>query len=238
MTISGSSAIMAEATARMDSREIAELTGKEHRKVCRDIEEYLGRLEGGVARFEHTYRNDQNGQEYPCYLLPYRETMILVSGYSVELRARVIDRWMELERKALAPSLPDFMNPAAAARAWADEVDAKHEALKALAEAQPAIESHAALMRTDRTMSITDAAKHFGLHPKTEVFPYLREHGYLTRKDIPTEAAIVAGYLALKESPCTDGIARPQAVVEARMLETWRTRVIPQIAKWIKEGAA
>lgn len=116
---------------------------------------------------------------------------------------------------------------------------AQVEQLRAeLDAARPAIESHAALMRTDRTMSITDAAKHFGLHPKTEVFPYLREHGYLTRKDIPTEAAISAGYLALKETACIDGIARPQAVIEARMLETWRTRVVPQIAKWIKEGAA
>lgn len=130
----------------------------------------------------------------------------------------------------------DMMEKAHEVMAWmASEV----ESLRAeLAQAQPAIESHAALMRTDRTMSITDAAKHFGLHPKTEVFPYLREHGYLTRKDIPTEAAISAGYLALKETACIDGIARPQAVIEARMLETWRTRVVPQIAKWIKEGAA
>lgn len=83
----------------MDSREIAELTGKDHRNVTRDIVEQLGRLDGGVLRFEHTYRNEQNGQEYRCYRLPYRETMILVSGYSVELRARVIDRWMELEKR-------------------------------------------------------------------------------------------------------------------------------------------
>ena len=82
----------------MDSREIAEITGKEHRNVTRDIEEQLGKLEGGVLRFEHTYRNSQNGQEYRCYKLPYRETMILISGYSVELRAAVVDRWMELER--------------------------------------------------------------------------------------------------------------------------------------------
>lgn len=60
----------------MDSREIAETTGKDHRNVCRDIAETLGKLPGGVLKFEHTYRNDQNGQEYRCYKLPYRETMI------------------------------------------------------------------------------------------------------------------------------------------------------------------
>lgn len=88
----------------MDSREIAELTGKRHDNVLKDIREQLGQLEGGVLRFEDTYRNEQNGQEYRCYKLPYRETMILVSGYSVELRARVIDRWLSLERKEAARS--------------------------------------------------------------------------------------------------------------------------------------
>lgn len=87
----------------MDSREIAELTGKEHRNILRDVESQLGQLEGGLLRFEQTYTSQQNGQEYRCYKLPYRETMILISGYSVELRSKVIDRWMELEKATKLP---------------------------------------------------------------------------------------------------------------------------------------
>ena len=101
-----------------------------------------------------------------------------------------------------------------------------------LAKATPKIESFDALMRSEKTMSITDAAKHFGLHPKTEVFPYLRERGYLTMADIPTQAAIDSGYLALREAHCQNGEVRKQAVVLASQLETWRTRVVPQIAAW------
>ena len=102
----------------------------------------------------------------------------------------------------------------------------------ALAIAAPKIESFEALQRSERTMSITAAAKHFGLHPKTEVFPYLREMKYLTLRDLPTQAAIDAEYLALREAECGDGEFRPQAVVLACQLETWRTRVIPQIKAW------
>jgi phage antirepressor YoqD-like protein len=107
----------------------------------------------------------------------------------------------------------------------------------ALALAAPKVESFNALMRSDQTMSITDAAKHFGLHPKGEVFPYLRERKYLTDRDLPTQAAIDAGYLALREVERRgDGKIIPQSCVLASQLETWRIRVVPQIAAW-KAGA-
>jgi len=214
----------------MDSREIAELTGKEHRNVMADIRDQLGELEGGVLRFQHTYKNEQNGQEYPCFKLPYRETMILVSGYSVDLRARIIDRWMELER-ASAPAIPKtFAEALQLAADQAKEIEAK---TAALALAAPKVESFEALMRSERTMRITDAAKHFGLHPKIEVFPYLRACGYLTMMDLPTQAAIDAGYLALREVERRgDGQIIKQACVLVSQLETWRTRVVPQIKAW------
>lgn len=104
-----------------------------------------------------------------------------------------------------------------------------------LAAAAPKIEAHAALMRSDRNMSITDAAKHFGLHPKTQVFPYLRDRGYLTAHDLPTQAAIDAGYLQLRETHCPDGSVRAQAVVPVASLDIWRLRVVPQIAAWIAQ---
>jgi phage antirepressor YoqD-like protein len=98
-----------------------------------------------------------------------------------------------------------------------------------LAIAAPKVESFDVLMRSKETMSITDASKLFGLHPKTQVFPYLRDRGYLTLSDLPTQAAIDAGYLSLREAKATNGKIYPQAVVKDCQLETWRVRVVPQI---------
>lgn len=84
----------------MSSREIAELTGKQHKDVLYDIRKMLESLGLRTADFSAVYKAE-NGQSYEQFVLPKRETLILVSGYSVEMRAKIIDRWQELEHKAL-----------------------------------------------------------------------------------------------------------------------------------------
>lgn len=87
----------------MTSREIAELTGSSHDNVLKTIRKLVS--EGVVSGNETLYRHEQNGQEYPQFLLTFRDTMVVMTGYSAELRARVIDRWQELEAQH-APKLP------------------------------------------------------------------------------------------------------------------------------------
>lgn len=95
------------AVVSMTSLEIAELTGKRHDNVMRDIRTMLVELhgEGGVLSFEETHTNPQNGQAYPCFNLPKRETLILISGYSIEMRSKIIDRWQELETQIRLPAV-------------------------------------------------------------------------------------------------------------------------------------
>ena len=97
--------LIASSQLTMSSREIAELTGKRHDHVMRDIQTMLIELHGenGIPKFRDTYVNQQNGQPYPCFNLPKRESLILVAGYSVVLRAKIIDRWEELETKNKEP---------------------------------------------------------------------------------------------------------------------------------------
>lgn len=80
----------------MSSREIAQLTGKRHDNVKRDIETMLSALEINALKFEHIYRDGRNRKQSE-HLLPKRETLILISGYSAPLRAKIVDRWIELE---------------------------------------------------------------------------------------------------------------------------------------------
>lgn len=86
----------------MSSREIAELTGKEHRNVLRDTKKMfkaLGYSEGGMLTFEHTYIHPQNSQPYQEFRLPKDLTLTLVTGYNVAMRHAIVQRWEELERE-------------------------------------------------------------------------------------------------------------------------------------------
>ena len=80
----------------MSSREIAELVGATHDNVMKTVRGLIGK--GVVFGNETPYKNKQNRQTYMEFILDFRNTMVVVSGYSAELRAKIIDRWQELEK--------------------------------------------------------------------------------------------------------------------------------------------
>lgn len=69
-----------------------------------------------------------NNNTRSIYIFPKREACLMVMSYSYDLQAKVFDHMTELEAKleVARPSLPNFADPAAAARAWADAVDNFH----------------------------------------------------------------------------------------------------------------
>lgn len=91
-----------EQNLTMTSREIAELTGKEHKNVKRDVLIMLESLEKDALSFERTYLDQQNRQQ-SVYLLDKELTMTLVAGYSIKLRHAIVKRWQELEAQVAKP---------------------------------------------------------------------------------------------------------------------------------------
>ena len=117
-----------ESQQTMSSLEIARLTGKPHNDVLKAIRAmepaWTKITEGKFSRSEY---KDSTGRSLPCFELTKTECLYVATKFNDEARAKLVIRWEELEKKQRASmlQLPDFTNPAEAARAWAQEYEQK-----------------------------------------------------------------------------------------------------------------
>ena len=116
--------------ATMTSREIAELTGKEHKNVLADIRKMLAEIHS--AEIPAQYK-DSTGRTLPMLILDKEQTLCLVSGYDTKTRMAIIRRWQELEQSAL-PRIPQTY--AEALRLCADQAEQIEAARPAIAFAE------------------------------------------------------------------------------------------------------
>lgn len=154
---------------------------------------------------------------------------VLNEAQVTAIKKNLVPRDLTLKSKVDSATTDiEMMQQGLAFAQWALAKIAEQE--RQLSSAIPKIQAHDALMKTETDMSITQAAKHFKLHPKTQVFPYLRSHGFLTSKDLPTQYALDAGVLSTRQSePDKGGKTHTQAVVKACNLDRFRKLIADKI---------
>lgn len=113
--------VLNHTTVTMTSREIAELTGKQHKNVmvdCKKLaafyaEKYSAEKSADLIKSD-TYTDEMN-RTYPCYALSKSACIDLVTGYSLPHRHAVNQRWQELEAgtPVIPQSLPEALRLAA-----------------------------------------------------------------------------------------------------------------------------
>ena len=83
----------------MTSREVAELTGKRHADVLRDIDVVVEALSAELRLgFKSTTYKDVTGKSNRMFEMDHDSSVCLVTGYDVNARMKVIKRWQELEQ--------------------------------------------------------------------------------------------------------------------------------------------
>lgn len=83
-------------SVEMTTREIAEVTGKRHDHVKRDVDVMFKELELNAPDFGVIYLDSMNRQRIE-YVLNSNLTLTLMTGYSTKLRNAIITRWEQLE---------------------------------------------------------------------------------------------------------------------------------------------
>ena len=175
----------------MSSIEIADLTGKRHDNVISDINKMLSSLGLNAPDFSGTQMYGNNNMRDVFYL-PKRETLILISGYYFELRAKIIDRWQELEAQQ-KPALPkSYAEALLEAGRLALENEKQAEQLRLAA---PKIEFVDKYVERSSLQTATQVAATFGMSA-VKMNKLLDEIGSIYDKRIKRSRAFCADWIA------------------------------------------
>jgi anti-repressor protein len=200
----------------MTSLEIAEVTGKQHAHVMRDIRSLLNQ---GVheSNFGLMYRINKlgNGAERkdPYYELTPKGCLILASGYDAVLREKIIDRleYLENEKKAIRTpqTYLEALEALVASEKEKERLSLENEKKqKYIEKLQPKAFFADCIMQSEDCISIGEMAnilKQNGLFGKGQnsFFEWLRWSGYLlnrgSRYNLPSQRSMRLGIMRIAE---------------------------------------
>ena len=205
----------------MSSREIAELTGKDHKNVLADIRKMLTELGHTLADFSANLF-DSYGRSQKGFNLPKRETYILMAGYSTPLRAKIIDRWQELEATTRHQDPIQVLNDPVAMRGLlltytekvlaleatnAELTEEVQEQAEQIADGAPKIETFNRFMDTSRTIGVRELSNILHVSER-KLVDWLITHNWAYRDQTsgrlrPKPERLKSGHLYLHE--CVTG---------------------------------
>lgn len=198
----------------MTSLEIAELTGKQHQHVMRDVRALLDQ---GVdaSNFGLTSYTDKSNRQSPCYMLTKKGCLILASGYDALLREKIINRWEELETKERTGGFvvpQTFSQALMLAARQQEEIERQQKTIEAkdrkIAEDAPKVVFSDAVVGSKSSCLIGELAKILTQNGyqigQNRLFEKLRNEGYLGSKgeyyNIPNQKFIEQGLFELKKT--------------------------------------
>ena len=189
----------------ISSREIAELTGKEHKNVLADCDKLNENYKVmGLAEISADQYTDQWNRKQRHYLLTKLQKFDLMTGYSVELRIKVNRRWAELEAKELNQIPQSFSEALKLAYEQSLKIEEQQKQLEAQA---PKVLFTEAVMGSSSSCLIGELAKIITQNGyqigEKRLFKWLRENHYLgikgERYNIPNQQYIEQGLFELKK---------------------------------------
>lgn len=185
---------------KMSSREIAQLTCKQHKHVLVDCDKLnynylkmnLAEISAGV--FLHPNTGNQQHREYN---LTKMQCFDLLTGYNTELRIKVNRRWAELEAKEL--KIPQtFAEALQLAADQAKKIELQNKKLELQA---PKVEFYDSVTNSKSTIDIGNAAKVLNVgFGRNKLFEKLRDMKILMGNNQPYQKYIDVGYFRVIET--------------------------------------
>lgn len=204
---------------------IAEGVNQPHKNVISLVRKYKERLEGfgrvefkiqpfettgGIQRREVAILN----QEQATLLMTCLRNNDVVLDFKTALVAAFFEMAKKLrEQKPLVPEipsipegLPNFLDPAAAAIAWAEQTRARQALEEQIEVDKPKVEFANDIIGSASELVITPAGQSIGIAPR-KFFDLMRRHNFMHKNQYRiTEYARQMGYMKMKPRVLEDGV--------------------------------
>ncbi|WP_392559331.1 phage antirepressor KilAC domain-containing protein [Orbus mooreae] len=229
----------------MSSREIADLTDKLHAHVIRDINSMLEDLLKDDPNLDDelnqsvTYEYDSRNYISNIQLTK-KYVECLLTGYSIPLRMRVIERLHQLEQQKHI-IIPNFSDPAEAAIAWAEQYKKSQQLEIKQKEDAPKV-AYADKAHYDKDGKlISSFAKNIGIGPN-KLFAYLRDKGILIssgrRYNTPYQQYTERGYFNVieKQFEAKGEVRSYYTTLVTGKGRIWLTKILMQDNKITNQG--
>jgi len=203
----------------MSSREIADLVEARHNDVITTIHRLFAK--NLLRSSRKSRRESTGGRPIDVYDLTERDTHLVIAGYSDEHRARVIDRWQELESKVVG-QLQIPTNFADALQLAADVAKQNASLHQVIQQQAPKVQALERLSATEGSICITSAAKQLGIGP-LKLFKWLSDNRWIYRRAAFSawsayQHRLTAGVLEHKLVKVGKGVEEDLKVVEQVMV--------------------
>mgnify|MGYP000755739532 FL=1 len=177
--------------ATLHSKDVAEMTGKDHSKLLRDIRNYIKVLNesnyGSVEFFIESTYVDSKGETRPCYLLTRKGCDMVANKLTGEkgilFTAKYVTKFEEMEKELAFGKfkLPTTYKEALLALVAAEEekellIAQNKEKEELLIEQSPKVDLYEDFISTDNLYSVGEIAKTLAIKEmgKNNLYKYLR----------------------------------------------------------------
>lgn len=202
----------------VSSRDVAENFGKQHKNVLRAIDDLVAQNSATQNMFNEQVR-EYHGQDFRYYYMNRDGFSLLVMGFTgaeaIEWKLKYIEAFNSMEKKLKNPlALPNFSNPAEAARAWADEFEKRKQAEQLIEAQKPKVIFAEAVSASKTSILVGELAKILRGNGipigQRRFFQWLRENGYLIKRkgtdyNMPTQRSMELGLFEIKEGFYVNG---------------------------------
>lgn len=227
-----------DGVAVVDTITIAEGVHVQHKNILELIRKYLPDFEAfGMVAFETQPFETAGGtqkrviawltEDHTTLLFTFLKNTEIARKLKIRLVKAFREAREEIARLQQTPALPDFTNPAIAARAWAEQYEKNQTLIEQSKRDAPKVKWCDRVIAANEHMTITQAAKTLG-YPPRKFKDYLRQIGFIyTNADTPMQEQIKTGRAVLRYAHYTSSEGNP--------VEKPYTHITSKGLKWLYE---